>query len=115
MKKRIVVVVVLAALMAASAFAQEFFQLVTAGTPRDVQAAINNGADVNARDAAGMNTPLMDAAENNPNPEVIILLLKAGADAKAKDKHGKTAFDYANDNQKLKGTAALKQLEEASK
>ena len=33
----------------------------------------------------------------------------------AKDKEGKTAFDYAQNNHKLKGTDALNQLEEASK
>lgn len=54
-------------------------------------------------------------AEFNPNPEVITKLLKAGADPKAKDKDGRTAFDYAKDNAKLKGTEALKQLEEASR
>jgi len=45
--------------------------------------------DVNARDKDGW-TPL----------------LKAGANAKAKSKYGKTAFDYAQDNEKLKGTDA---------
>jgi len=40
--------------------------------------------------------------------------LKAGADAKAKDKLGKTAFDYAQANEKLKGTDAYRQLQEAS-
>ena len=44
-----------------------------------------------------------------------MVLLNAGADAKAKDKDGKTAFDYAKDNDALKGTDALKKLEEASK
>ena len=157
MKKRIVVAVVLAVLvslaltgcLSTNTQPKDFFQLVTAGTPQDVQAAISNGADVNARDTAGMTalmdaaganknpevitillkagadikarglhfsqTPLMSAAYNNPNPVVIATLLKAGADAKAKDNEGKTAFDYAQTNEKLKGTDALKQLEEASK
>jgi len=60
-------------------------------------------------------TALMYAAWENPNPEVVVTLLKAGADVKAKSYSGKTAFDYAQDNEKLKGTDALKQLEEASK
>jgi hypothetical protein len=46
---------------------------------------------------------------------VISTLLKAGADAKAMDRKGKTAFDYAQSNYKMKGTDALKQLEQASK
>jgi hypothetical protein len=33
------------------------------------------------------------------------MLLKAGASGKAKDINGKTAFDYAKENAKLKGTA----------
>jgi ankyrin repeat protein len=59
--------------------------------------------------------PLIWAAINNQNPEVITLLLKAGADAKVKDSQGMTAFFYAQLNKKLTGTDALKQLEEASK
>ena len=33
-----------------------------------------------------------------------MLLLKSGADAKVKDKKGKTAFEYARTNEKLKGS-----------
>jgi hypothetical protein len=42
------------------------------------------------------------------------VLLNDGADAKAKDKLGTTAFGYAQSNAKLKGTDAYKQLQEAS-
>ena len=52
------------------------------------------------------------AAYNNPNPEVLTVLLEAGADAKAKSNEGKTALDYARENEALKGTQALKLLEE---
>jgi len=147
MRKRIVVAVVLAVIMAASAYAQtsDFFQLVSNGTAQQVQAAIKNGADVNAQDKDGK-TPLM-AAVLNPNagvidtllkaganinaqqndggtalmyaaisnpPEMIATLLNAGTDAKAKDREGKTALDHAKDNEKLKGTDAYRQLQEAS-
>nr|WP_315102032.1 hypothetical protein [uncultured Fretibacterium sp.] len=40
------------------------------------------------------------------------MLLEAGADAKAKSNEGKTALDYARENEALKGTQALKLLEE---
>jgi len=53
--------------------------LVRTGTPQQVQAAINQGADLEARDKEGM-TALMYAAALNPNAEVIMRLLKAGAD-----------------------------------
>jgi ankyrin repeat protein len=84
-RKRMVVTVVLALLVAvSSAYAQttDFLKLVQTGTPQDVQAAISNGADVNARDLLDM-SPLMDAAWENSNPEVIIVLVKAGADINA--------------------------------
>ena len=57
----------------------------------------------------------MFAARYNQNPEVIITLLKAGADAKKKDNEGKTAFDYAQKNASLKGTDAYQRLQEASR
>ena len=56
----------------------------------------------------------MFAARYNQSPEVIMTLLKAGADAKAKNRHGKTAFDYAQRNASLKDTDAYRQLQEAS-
>jgi hypothetical protein len=46
---------------------------------------------------------------------LIPAFLKAGADAKVKDSTGKTALDYAQANVKLQGTAALRQLQEASR
>jgi len=70
------------------------------------------GATLKARDTNGV-TPLMFAAELNANHEVIMTLLKAGADAKAKNNKGYTAFDYAKYNESLRGIDALKQLEEA--
>jgi len=52
------------------------------------------------------------AAYNNPTPEVLKVLIEAGADAKAKSNVGKTALDYARENEKLKDSGALKLLEE---
>jgi ankyrin repeat protein len=75
---------------------------------------LNAGAEAKAKDDNGW-TPLIYAASKSENPEVILRLLKAGADARAKNNKGYTAFDYAKYNEKLKGTNALKQLEEASK
>ena len=72
---------------------------------------IQDEANVNAKNDTGT-TPLMIAAGNNPNPEVLKALLEAGADAKAKNNEGKTAFDYARMNEKLKDTEALRLLEE---
>ncbi|MGA2640459.1 MAG: ankyrin repeat domain-containing protein [Spirochaetia bacterium] len=71
------------------------------------------GAGMKAQDNFDM-TPLMWATRHNQNPEVITCFLNAGADTKVKDKSGKTAFDYAQANEKLKDTDAYKQLQEAS-
>ena len=56
----------------------------------------------------------MTAAAFNANPEVITALLKLGADPKAKDSSGKTALDYAKENEKLKNTDAFWKLNDAS-
>ena len=58
-------------------------------------------------------TPLHVAAAENANPSVILALLKAGADPGAGDDAGKTPFDYAKDNEALKGTEAYWLLNEA--
>lgn len=71
-----------------------FFELVKTGTPQDVQAAIDAGADANAQDKYD-GTALMWAAENNQNPEVIITLLTAGADLEAEDEDGMTPLMLA--------------------
>ncbi len=55
----------------------------------------------------------MYAAAFSYNPEMIMALLKAGADAKAKDNAGKTAFDHAQANEKLKCTDAYWKLHKA--
>jgi hypothetical protein len=72
----------------------DFFALAMTGTPQSVQAAINKGADVNARDKNGV-TALMCAAGRNPNPEVITTLLEAGAKLEAQNKFATTALMYA--------------------
>ncbi len=81
--------------------------------PEVISLLLKAGAEVNAKDEHGW-TPLMSAAKYNRNPEVISVLLKAGADVKAKDNEGKTALDYAKDNEDIKGTQAMKKLEEAT-
>jgi ankyrin repeat protein len=81
--------------------------------PDVITTLLKAGAKVKAQDKGG-GTALMGAAKGN-NLKVIMVLLNAGADAKAKDNIGNTASNYAKYNSLLKGTDALKQLEEASK
>lgn len=54
---------------------------------------------------------LMRAARYQP-PEVIELLLEAGADPSVKDQRGKKAADYAKSNRRLVGTTVLQRLSE---
>jgi ankyrin repeat protein len=49
-----------------------------------IVALINAGADVNAEDGAG-NTPLMLAASQSSDPDMITALIRAGADVNQKN------------------------------
>lgn len=60
--------------------------------PEVVKTLIQAGAEVNARNWVGR-TMLMHACEVG-DAKNVVLLLKAGADAKAKDENGKTALHY---------------------
>lgn len=57
------------------------------------QMLIDNGADVNKESPLG--TPLMNAASNAWNLEIVDMLIKSGADVNKQDKDGKTALFYA--------------------
>ena len=80
-------------------------------TPEGVRAALDAGADLEARNKYG-ETPLMYAAQSNESPEVVQALLDAGADATGKNGEGKTALDLIQDNEALKGTKAYWRLNE---
>ena len=45
--------------------------------------------------------------------EFVTVLLEAGADPNARDSDGKLPFDYAEDNEQLKGTDAYWKLNDA--
>ena len=90
---------------------EELLVIVGKAKPDRVWQLIQDGADVNARHKEGL-TLLIAAALQNTTPEVLKVLLEAGADAKVKDDEGKRALDYAMENEKLEGTEALKLLEE---
>ena len=69
------------------------------------------GADIMARDEGGW-TPLHSAAGFGTTAN-IQTLLDAGADAKAKEKEGKTPWDLAQENEDLKNTKAYRALNDA--
>ncbi len=63
-------------------------------TPEGVRAALDAGADLEARTEGGL-TPLMYAARYNENPEVVQVLLEAGVDLEARDEDGSTPLMLA--------------------
>ncbi len=76
-------------------------------TPEVVKTLIAAGADVNACDKYGFSA-LMAAAEMNVSPEIIKLLVDAGARIDfADNEHGKTALDFALENENLKDTGVI--------
>jgi ankyrin repeat protein len=73
--------------VSASAHAQttNLFDLAKNGTPKAMKSAIAKVADVNVRETAQGKTLLMWAAQFNSNPEMIVVILKAGGDVTARD------------------------------
>ena len=56
-------------------------------------------------------TALMIAAKLNPNPDVVLAILKAGADPGARNpQNGRNAYYYGVNNPYLHGTEALRRL-----
>ena len=76
------------------------------------QALLAAGADPMARTESGDETPLHWAAGNG-SPAVVQALLAAGADAMMRTAMGRTPWDIAQDNEKLKGTDAYWRLNDA--
>lgn len=89
---------------------RDFLSMCKAGSVEEVDEALKAGVDVNRPNTAHV-TALMFAARFN-SPEVVNLLLDAGADVLARNDKGRSALDYARKNDKLDGTEALRRLEE---
>ena len=88
-------------------------QAAERGTPAIVRTLLEAGARVDMR-ASGFSvdwgwdwTPLHLAAENNPDPEVVGVLLEAGADASARAYYGQTPLHLAARNDNPAGAALL--------
>ena len=64
-------------------------------TPEQIQEFLDLNVDLNEKKGEEERTPLYWAAWNNTSPEVIRLLLKAGADVNAKDEYGNTPLHAA--------------------
>ena len=80
------------------------------GTPENLKSVVGSaGADVNARYADGR-TVLMRAADEG-TPEDLKVLLDAGADASMKTAMGRLLGNFAQDNEILKDTDAVLDVE----
>jgi uncharacterized protein len=77
-----------------------------------IKTFIAAGASVSEQDKNGW-TPLIHAAAINANPASISILLKAGAEATIRDRWGRTAYDFAQNNKALKGTPEYWALSDA--
>ena len=87
--------------------ASAFIDLCKGGTPKEIEAAIKAGADVNAKASDGK-TPLNLAAKKN-GPEVLSLLLEAGASVSKDD------LQLAEGNEKLKDTDVYEELKKRAR
>ncbi|MBQ6971255.1 MAG: ankyrin repeat domain-containing protein [Synergistaceae bacterium] len=73
---------------------RRFTGLCMSGTAEEVKAALNDGANPNAKDDECI-TALMKAADFNEDTRVIAVLLEAGADIRARSTYYMTALDWA--------------------
>ena len=83
---------------------------VTSNTPKVVALLLDHGADIEARDTNGW-TPLQIAAAASRTPETIVLLLERGANTQVYDRNGKTPFDYIKENEHLRESKTLRNLD----
>ena len=89
---------------------KKFLSLCASGTLEEVVAALNEGANPNAKDIECI-TALMKAAHYNVDERVITALLEAGADIHARSIYRMTALDWAEGVTKIGGQIMLLQSE----
>lgn len=82
--------------------------------PEVVKILVKGGAKVNARGPQDW-TALFMAAYSNPNPAVIEALLDVGANPRLRSAAGRSAYEYAKDNEALAGTRILERLRKAAR
>ena len=84
----------------------KFFESATVD---EVRACLSAREDPNEQDTQGL-TALHRAARDTTDPAVIEALLEAGANPRTSSIAGRTPWDYARTNSKIKGSAAYQRL-----
>ena len=82
-------------------------------TAADVSECLQSGAEPRVQIEGGY-TPLHVAAGFNDSPDVVRVLLRAGAEPYAWDKNGKAPWDYVKNRERFKGSEAYQRLKHAS-
>jgi ankyrin repeat protein len=77
--------------------------------PATVQAVLAGRPDINAVNSQGQSA-LIAAARDAGNPEIIAILLNAGANAKLEDNTGRTALDWFDQNRRISQSPVRKEL-----
>ena len=86
---------------------KKFLSLCKSGTLEEVIAALNDGANPNAKDIECI-TALMHAANFNDDARILTVLLEAGADVRARSIYYMTALDWADGRNRDSKLAILK-------
>ena len=93
--KHLLITTIAAVVLVGTAFADPIHDAAKSGDLAGVQAELDKGANVNAKDKNGL-TPLHEAAFYGQN-EIAELLIAKGADVNAKDVYGATPLDWAEE------------------
>jgi len=94
MKHLLITTIAAVVLVATTAFADPIHDAANEGDLAGVQAELDKGADVNAKEVGDKWTPLHNAALDG-HREIAELLIANGADVNAKDTIGRTPLNFA--------------------
>jgi len=83
-----------------------------AASPETLDLLLTAGARINEQNNDGL-SPLMIAAKYDREPELIIAIMKYGADLLAEDNAGKTVLDHLDTNKHLKDSPIRKTIKDA--